>query len=166
MDTSVYIFIILLDAFIVFTIFAIYFYVLFRYFLHEIESNSIISFFNIHIQFYKPVLTLFKQYSKTNGDDIKKSLQSNIDNTTNEHDDNSFSTGTIIILSTILGLFAIVLVCFILYYKKIIEQVSLNSIIFTIIINIIMIIGIELLFLFFVYCNLDVVNIAEFLNVL
>ena len=166
MDTSVYIFVILLDVFIVFTIFAIYFYVLFRYFLHEIESNSIIMFFKTHIQFYKNVFTLVKQYSKTDVNDIKNSLQSNVNNTLNIHSETDFSIGTILILSTILGLFAITLVYFGLYYKKIIAQVSLFNIIFTIFINIILIIGFELLFLYFVYCNLDVVNIGEILNVL
>ena len=166
MDTSVYIFVIILDVFIVFTIFAIYFYVLFRYFIHEIESNSIIMFFKKHIEFYKNVFTLVKQYSKTDINNIKNSLETNVNDTMNVHSETDFTIGTILILSTILGLFVITLVYFGFYYKKIIAQVSLFNIIITIFINIILIIGFELLFLYFVYCNLDVVNIGKILNVL
>jgi len=167
MDTSVYIFIILLDVFIVFTIFAIYLYVLFRYYLHTIEVNGINHFFNKHLEIYKPIFRIIKQYTKKNIDNdnvfIKK-IQKNI-NESEEKDTNNFSIGTIIILTTILGLFLILLIYFGIFYKKIIAQVSLISVLFTIFINLILIVGFELIFLYFVYCNIDVINIQHLLNI-
>jgi len=79
-------------------------------------------------------------------------------------DPNTFSIGTIIILTTIIGLFLIVLIYFGLFYKKIIAQVSLINVLFTVFINLIFIIGFELLFVFFVYSNIDVVNIQHVLG--
>ena len=174
MDTSVYIFVILLDVFIVFTIFAIYLYVLFRYFLHIVEANGIIYFFNMHLQIYKPFLTILKNSKKQNINNTKNEnelsnklsnkLQNDINNIEEEHDDNNFNIGTILILVTILGLFLIILIYFGLCYKKIIAQLSLMSIFYTIIINLIFIVGIELVFLFFVYCSIDVINIKHVLG--
>jgi hypothetical protein len=165
MDTSVYIFIILLDVFIVYTIFAIYFYVLFKYFLHTIEANSILNFLRIHLEFYKPIITLTKKYSKTNVNNNINEIKKRIDDTPNESEYTDFSIGTILILSSILGLLFIIIVYFVIFYKKILEQVKFSSILFTIIINIILLIGFELLFLYFVYCNIDVINIQKILKI-
>ena len=51
LDLSVYIFDLLLDIFIVFTIFAIYIYVLFRFFIHRYEELGLVKFFKIHLIF-------------------------------------------------------------------------------------------------------------------
>ena len=165
MDTSVYIFVIILDVFISFTIFAIYFYVLFKYFLHIIEENSIVKMFNTHLEFYKPLITLSKLYSKTNVNNTIKNLQDNIANVNDTIAHIDFSIGTYIIIGSILFLLLILIIYFAIYYKKIIQQVELNPILFTIFVNFIMIIGFELLFVFFVYGNIDICNIQKILNI-
>ena len=165
MDLSVYIFIILFDVFIVYTIFAIYFYVLFKYYLHTVERNGIMHFFNKHMKFYNPVIKLTKEYSKTDVNDIINTLKNQVDNTPNIDEHTDFKIGTIIIISSILTLFSIVIIYFFIYYKKIIEQITLSSIIFTFIINFVLLISFELMFLFLVYCNIDVINFQKVLNI-
>jgi hypothetical protein len=165
MDLSVYIFIILFDVFIVYTIFAIYFYVLFKYYLHTIERNGIMYFFNKHMNFYNPVIKLTKEYSKTDVNDIINTLKNQVDNTPNIDESTDFKIGTIMIITSILTLFSIVIIYFWIYYKKIVEQITLSSIIFTFIINFVLLISFELMFLFLVYCNIDVINFQKVLNI-
>ena len=165
MDTSVYIFMILLDVFISFTIFAIYFYVLFKYFMHLIEKNGIIKQLNIHLNFYKPILSLYKQYSKTNNDEIINLIQTQINNVNEQTTESDFSIATIAILSFILGLLFIVLVYFAIFYQTIIPEITLFSICITIITNLILIVGFELLFILYVYGNLELSTISYVLNI-
>ena len=163
MDTSIYMFMIFLDIFIVFFIFAIYIYVLFKYYLHSIEDNTIVKYFNIHLQFYKPIVKLIKEYSKNDKNTIINTLQNIIDNVI-ELPHSSFITGTIIIICSILVFFLMLLIYFAIYYEKIIPHIRISNLIYTIIINIILIVGVELMFAVFVYGGLDIINIQQILN--
>ena len=165
MDTSVYIFMILLDIFISFTVFAIYFYVLLKYFMHIIEKNGIIKELIIHMNFYKPIVSLYKQYSKTHNEKVINLIQSEIDTLNEQTIESDFSIGTIAILSFILGLLFIVLVYFAIFYQTIIPEITLFSICITIITNLILIVGFELLFILYVYGNLELSTISYVLNI-
>ena len=167
MDTSVYIFLILVDVFISFTIFAIYFYVLFKYYIHKIEENGLAKFFRIHIEFYKPLFTIYKLYSDnlSNPNKIPNLINSEINKIEEMQDNTDFSIGTYLIVSMILGQFIILCILFYIYYDKIRLHISTLSIIYTILINGFLIISVELLFVFFVYCNIDLFNIAAIFNI-
>ena len=117
------------------------------------------------MNFYNPVIKLTKEYSKTDVNDIINTLKNQVDNTPNIDELTDFKIGTIIIISSILTLFSIVIIYFFIYYKKIIEQITLSSIIFTFIINFVLLISFELMFLFLVYCNIDVINFQQVLNI-
>ena len=165
MDKPVYIFVILINVYIVYIIFSIYFYVIFRYFLHGIERNAIIHFFNKHVDFYKPVIKLTKEYSKTNVEEVIQSLQKEITNSKAIDESSDFTVGTIVLVTSISILSIIVIVYFYIYYKEITAQITLMSIISTFILNFILIIGGELTFLYIVYSNIDVINIQKILNI-
>lgn len=167
MDTSVYIFLMLFDVFISFTIFAIYFYVLFKYYIHKIEENGLAHFFKIHIEFYKPLFTIYKLYSDnlSNPNKIPNLINSEINKIEEMQDNTDFSIGTYLIISMILGQFVILSILFYIFYDKILLHFGIMNVIYTLIINGFLIISVELLFVFFVYCNIDFFNIANIFDV-
>jgi len=167
MDTSVYIFEIILDIFIVFTIFAIYFYVLCRYFLHTVEEEGLIKFFKIHVNFYKPVIKLMKLFEISNNtyDKTISKLNTTINNINEKHIPLHFTTPTYTLIGTISFLSLILIIYFLLFYKKIIEQIHIYDVIITIVVNLFMILVFELMFIFLVYCNIDLFNIAYVFNI-
>jgi len=165
MDTEVYRFNILINIFIVYIIFSIYFYVLFRYYIHGIERTGIVYFFNKHIDFYKPVIKLSKEYSETDVNEVIQLLKEETDKTDSIDETGDFTVGTIALVTSISILFSIVVIYFYIHYKKISEQLTIMSIIYTFIINFILIIGGELAFLYLVYSNIDVINIQKILNI-
>ena len=59
MDTSVLIFSCLLDIFIVYTIFSLYFYILIKYVIHDFENNTCAKFFGKHLKFYDKYIIQF-----------------------------------------------------------------------------------------------------------
>lgn len=167
MDLSVYIFSIILDIFIVVTIFAIYLYVLFRYFMHRFEEIGIIKFLKIHLTFYEPIIKLYKISSSniTNPTAFPNYIESHIKQVVEEHINTDYSIATYAILGFVLGLFFILIVYFIIFHKKIMVQLSLLEILVVILFNAGLILMFELLFLYFVYGNIDLFNIAKTFNV-
>ena len=167
MDTSVYIFNMMLDIFIVYTIFTIYFYVLVRFFLHKVEELGIIGFFKTHMEFYKPVISLYKLSSenKKNPDYIPNLIKDKIASSKKEPYNPNYDIPTYIILGSILSFLVILIVYFLIFRKKIVAQLSMNMVLLIIATNIALIISFEILFLFFVYGHTDLFNIAKVLNV-
>lgn len=167
MDTSVYIFLMLFDVFISFTIFAIYFYVLFKYYMHKIEENGLSHFFKIHIEFFKPLFKLYKLYSDnvSNPNKIPNLISNEITKIEDMIDNTDFSIGTYLIVSMILGQFVILCILFYIFYDKILLHFGIMNVIYTLIINGFLILSIELLFVFFVYCNIDFFSIANIFDV-
>lgn len=164
MDTSVYIFMIILEIFIVFTVFALYFYILVRYFIHEIEATGIVGFFKKHLEFYTPLIKLYKlsAFNAKNPNFIQNKIQPQIDyaKATGTHYNPNWNTATYILLASVLGLFFIVCVYFLIFHRAIKSQISMDSVIAIVILNIIFIVSFELLFVFFVYGNTDLVNFS------
>ena len=165
METSVYIFMILLDVYIAFIIFAIYFYVLFKYYLHIFEENGIVNQVLTHLEFYKPIVTLIKEYSQLDKNIIPKLIKDTIDNTFNKPHTNTFSIGKVLIIGSTLSFLLILLIYFVICYEKIIEHIKIENLILTIFLNIILIVGFELMFIFFVYGSLDIVNIQALIGI-
>jgi len=167
MDLSVYIFDILIDVFIIFTIFAIYLFVLFRYFIHQFEIIGLTNFFKKHLSFYAPMIKLYKlsYYNIDNPNYIKNLLEKEIEEVKKQPDNTDYSIAIYSILVGILGLFFIIVIYFIIFHKKIMVQLPLYSIFFKIIINTILILLFELLFLFYVYGNTDLFNFMKFFNI-
>jgi hypothetical protein len=166
MDTSVWIFNILLDIFIVYTIFAIYFYILVKYFLHSFEENGIVALFKTHLEFYKPIIKLFKDstYNRADPNSISAEIIRELNNAKSEYSNTDYSTTDLLVSVSIAGMGLIVFVYFIINKRKILEQINLNHVLATIMLNIVFIIGFECLFIFFVYGNTDLINIAKILK--
>lgn len=167
MDLSVYIFDLLLDVFIVFTIFAIYLYVLFRFFIHTFEEEGLMKFFRIHLEFYKPLLQTYKNsyYNKQNPNAISDYLQSKYDYASELHDSTDYSIANYAILGGTLSLFLIVVIYFLIFRNKIMAHISMIEVLSKIAINAVFILVFELMFLFFVYGNTDLFNLQAILNV-
>lgn len=168
MDTSVYIFSICLDIFIVFTVFSLYFYVLFRYYMHIFEETALVKFLVMHLEPYKPIIKLIKLSSKIKAEPnlIPDLINKSIKNVIEHESETDYTIGNIMLITGIVGLFTIVAVLFYIYYDKIIEQISLTEVIFTVVINTVLIIGCELIFLFIVYGNSDFFNLAKLFNII
>lgn len=167
MHTSVWIFNLLLDIFIVYTIFVIYFYVLVKYLLHSFEENGIVGFFKKHIEFYKPIISLFKNSIAVKNDpnNIPNQINKLISESTAEYNHTDYFITDLIVPCSILFFGIITLIYFILNKKAIMEELHIEYILFTIFLNIIFIIGFECLFIFFVYGNTDLINIAKILRI-
>ena len=182
MEDSVYGFMILLDVFIAFTIFAIYFYVLFIFFLHTIEDNAIVEQVAKHLGFYKDIVTLIKGYSQintvlnpvlvkygkisnTDPNPIPNALHNYAESIIDKPHTNTYAKGKIIIISSILSFLLVILIYFVLFYEKIIPHIRISNLLFTIFLNIILIVGIELTFVFFVYGTLELTTLYHFLNI-
>ena len=72
---------------------------------------------------------------------------------------------TDIIVSTTIISFALLLcIYFVFDRKNIMEHINLNNILFTIIINLVLIISFECMFIFFVYGNTNLINIGHILG--
>jgi hypothetical protein len=182
MEDSVYGFMILLDVFIAFAIFSIYFYVLFVFFLHTIEDNAIVEQVGKHLGFYKDIISLIKGYSQINTvlnpllvkyGKISKDDPNPIPNAINNYAEsvvekpytNKYATGKIIIIFSIISFFLVILIYFVLFYEKIIPHIKIANLLFTIVLNIILIVGIELAFVFLVYGSLELTTLYRFLNI-
>jgi len=161
MDTSVVIFTCLLDIFIVYTIFATYFYILIKYIIHDFEANTCASMFDKHLQFYDIYIEIYK---KLNHKNVIQSLQNLINTINNIPDTINYSLTNLIVPISILGLGLITLIYFFIYKEKIMKQVQLSHVIFTIFINMFFIITCECLFIIFVYGNANVLNIGTIIN--
>jgi hypothetical protein len=164
MDTSVLIFTYLLDIFIVYTIFTIYFYVLIKYFINDFENNTCANYFAKHLKFYDNYIKIYKKINNYKQINFEEKLENLINNTPDNISNINYSLTNIIISSSILGLGILTLLYFYIYKKQIIQQVKLSHVLFTIIINILFIIGFECLFIIFVYGNTDLINIANTIN--
>lgn len=167
MDTSVWIFNILLDIFIVYTIFAIYFYVLVKFLIHSFEENGIVGFFKTHLQFYKPILSLLKYSNNViaNPNAIPNEINKMIASSKTTYDSTDYFITDLIVPLSIVGLGLIVGIYFLFDKKKIMKQIKLEHVMFTIIMNLVLILGFECLFVFFVYGNTDLINIAKILRI-
>ena len=161
MDTSVVIFTCLLDLFIVYTIFATYFYILIKYIIHDFEANTCASMFDKHLQFYDIYIKIYK---KLNHKNVMQSLQNLITTINNIPDTVNYTLTNMIVPISILVLGLITLIYFFIYKEKIIKQVELRHVIFTIFINLFFIISCECLFIIFVYGNANVLNIGNIIN--
>ena len=161
MDTSVVIFTCLLDIFIVYTIFSMYFYILVKYILHNFEANTCASMFDKHLKFYDTYIEIYK---KLNHKNVIQSLQNLINKINNIPDTINYRLTDIIVPISILVLGLITLIYFFIYKEKITKQIELRHVIFTIFINIFFIIGCECLFIIFVYGNSNVLNIGTIIN--
>lgn len=164
MDTSVLIFSCLLDIFIVYTIFAIYFYILIKYIIHNFESNTCADFFAKHLKFYSKYIKIFKEFNNYKNINLEQNLHNLINNTKDVNNNVNYSLTDSIVSLSILGLGLITLIYFYIFKKKILQQVQLNHVIFTIIINFCFIIGFECMFVLFVYGNTDLINIGNTIN--
>jgi hypothetical protein len=166
MDLYIYIFDLLLEVFITFTIFAIYLYVLFKFFIHSFEELGLVKFFKIHLQFYSPIIKLYKlsSYNTQNPSYLQDYLQQKIDNVVDTPDKTDYTIATYSILGGILGLFLIVCIYALIFHKKIMEQMSFIEVLIKIAVNAGLILMFELLFLFFVYGNTDLFNLSKALN--
>lgn len=168
MDVITYIFLICLEIFIVFTIFAIYFYILVKYFIHAFEEQGIILFFKKHLEFYEPLMKLYKlsSYNAANPNLIQDKIKIEIDkaraNGTAYHP--NFNTATYILVASVVGMFVIIAIGFLIFHKRIMANITLNSLFMIIILNLVLIVGFELLFVFFVYGNTDLINFAAAFN--
>ena len=167
MDNSVWFFNILLDIFIVYTIFTVYFYILIKFIIHSFEENGIVGFFKKHLQFYKPILSLVKYSINVieKPDQIPNKIKKMIADSKTTYDSTNYFITDLIIPLSIIGMGLIVGIYFLFNKKKIMKQIKLEHIMFTIIMNTIFIIGFECLFIFFVYGNTDLINIAKILRI-
>jgi hypothetical protein len=166
MDLPVYIFDILLDVFIVVTIFAIYLYVLFRYYMHDFEITGLTYFFKKHLSFYTPIIKLYKlsEFHRENPNYIPNYVNDKIKNVKEKPDNTDYSIATGAILGFILGLLFICTIYFIIYRKQIIEQITLYEVLIKIVVNAMLILIFELLFVYYVYGNTDLINFMKIFN--
>lgn len=166
MSKIVYVFDLLLDVFIVFTIFAIYLYMLFRYSIHTFEENGLAKFFKIHLEFYKPLFRLYKETSAyaQNPNEIPEYIEQKIDEVELHNDQTDYTIANYAIIGGILGLFLIVVVYFIIFRKLIMEHIKIRDVLIKIFVNAGFILMYELLFLYFVYGNTDLIVLYAILN--
>jgi hypothetical protein len=117
--------------------------------------------FDTHLQFYDIYIEIYK---KLNHKNVMQSLQNLINTINNIPDTINYSLTDIIVLTSILGLGSITLIYFFIYKEKIMKQVELRHVIFTIFINLFFIVGFECLFIIFVYGNSNVLYIGSIIN--
>ena len=164
MDTSVLIFNCLLDIFIVYTIFSLYFYILIKYIIHDFENYTCSYFFGKHLKFYKKYIKIYKDFNNYKNINGEENIQNLINKTQNTTSTINYKITDVIIPISILLLGIITFIFFFINKDKIMKQVELRHIIFTIIINLFLIIAFECMFIFFVYGNTDLVNIGNTIN--
>jgi hypothetical protein len=164
MDTTVLIFSCLLDIFIVYTIFSLYFYILIKYIINNFENSTCANFFSKHLEIYSKYIKIYKEINNYKKVNEEQNIQNLINNTEDTTSDISYKITDIIIPISILGLGLITLLFFYIYRKQIIQQVELRHVIFTIIINLLFIIIFECIFIIFVYGNTDLINIGNTIN--
>jgi len=164
MNIYVIIFNCLLDIFIVYTIFTVYFYILIKYFIHDFESNTCASFFGKHLKFYEKYIKIYKAYNNYKNINEEQKIQNLIDNTEDVLININYKLTDTIVPISILILGLITLIFYYIYKKKLKKKIHLSKIIFIIIINLICIIGFECIFIFFIYGNTDLINIGNTIN--
>ena len=164
MDTSVFIFSCLLDIFIVYTIFTLYFYILIKYIIHDFENNTCAKFFGKHLNFYDKYIKIYKIYNNYKNINLEQKIQNLINETKDTPNTINYKLTDVIIPISILSIGFITLLFFFIYKKQIMKQIQLRYIIFTIIVNICFIIGFECIFILFVYGNTDLINISNTIN--
>jgi hypothetical protein len=164
MDTSVLIFSCVLDIFIVYTIFALYFYILIKYIINDFENNTCANFFAKHLKIYKKYIKIYKEINNYKKVNEEQNIQNLIDTTQDTTSNISYHFTDIIVPVSILGLGLITLLLFFIYRKQIIQQVNLRHVLFTIGINLLLIIGFESMFILFIYGNTDLINIGDTIN--
>ena len=164
MDTSVLIFSCLLDIFIVYTIFTLYFYILIKYIIHDFENNTCANFFAKHLKFYDKYIKIYKIYNNYKHINLEQKLENLINETKDTPDNINYNLTDVIIPISILGLGFLTLLYFFINKTKIMKQLKLRYVIFTIIINLCFIIGFECIFILFVYGNTDLINIGNTIN--
>ena len=164
MDTSVLIFTCLLDIFIVYTIFSLYFYILIKYIIHEFENNTCAQFFSKHLKFYRKYIKIYKELNNYKNINEEENIKNLLANTKDIIPNINYRFTDIIVPISIGSLGLITLLFFYIYRKQIIQQVNLHHVLFTIIINLLLIIGFESMFILFVYGNIDLINIGNTIN--
>ena len=164
MKTSFLIFTCLLDIFIVYTIFSLYFYVLIKYFIHDLENNTCANYFAKHLKFYNKYIKMYKQYNIYKNIDEETKLQNLINETPNIDNTINYTLTDIIIPISIILLGLITFIYFYINKKELMNTLHLNHIIFTIIINVLFILSFECIFIFFVYGTTDLINIGNTIN--
>ena len=164
MDTSVLIFSCLLDIFIVYTIFSLYFYILIKYVIHDFENNTCAKFFGKHLKLYDTYIKIYKEYNNYKHINEEQNLKELINKTQVLPNNINYNLTDFIIPISILGLGFITLIYYFIYKQQIIKQLQLRYVIFTIIINFCFIIGFECMFIIFVYGNTDLINIGNTIN--
>jgi hypothetical protein len=164
--SSVYIFQIGLDIYISFIIFALYIYILFRYYIHSFETIGLLKFFNIHLQFYKPLLKLYKvsDYNLKNPNSFNNYINEQLNDVNEKFIPIDYTIANWTLISFTCGLFLLLLIYFIIFREPILKVFKWTRILTTFIINAILILAFELLFLFYVYGNIDLFNIGKLLN--
>ena len=147
-------------------IFALYFYILVKYYLHDFERTGTVGFLRTHLEFYSEQLRLLKLFLLTtrNNNRFISDIQSIIDDTTVQTSQITYKTTDILVGMSIGILCFAVIMCFALFKDTISKRVSILSVVLTILINACVILGFEFLFLFHVYGNTDLINIAKFLG--
>jgi uncharacterized protein YacL len=135
--------------------------------MHDFETIGLTYFFKKHLSFYTPIIKLYKlsQFNKENPNYITDLVNNKIKQIKDSQDNTNYSIATYSILGFILGLLFICIVYFLIFRHKIIEQISLFEVLIKIIVNIILILVFELLFLYYVYGNTDLFNFMKFFNI-
>ena len=166
MNKSAFIFNILLDVFIVFTIFSIYFYILIKFFIHQFEENTIIHFFKNNLKYYDYIISFYKKskYYKLNPNFIPNAINKKIKQINEKPITTDYKLTDIIVSTTIISFSLLLGIYFLFNRKNIMEHINLNNILFTIIINFILIIIFECMFIFFVYGNTNLINIGHIIG--
>jgi len=154
----------LLDVFIVYTIFSLYFYILIKYIIHNFENNTCSNFFAKHLKFYNKYIKLYKEYNNNKKINGEQKIQNIINETKDVPDNINYTLTDIIIPFSIIFLGIITFIYFYIYKEELMNTIKLNNVIFTIIINLFFIIGFEILFIMFVYGNTDLINIGNTIN--
>lgn len=166
MNKSAFIFNILLDVFIVFTIFSIYFYILIKFFLHHFEEYTIVYFFKHNLKYYDYIISSYKNsmYYKLNPKFIPNAINNKIKQINEKPITTDYKLTDLIVSTTIIGFGLLLGIYFLFDRKNIIENIKVNNIVFTIIINLVLIISFECMFIFFVYGNTNLINIGHIIG--
>ena len=166
MNKSAFIFNISLDVFIVFTIFSIYFYILIKFFLHHFEEYTITYFFKNNLKYYDYIISSYKKskYYKLYPNFIPNAINKKIKKTNEKPITTDYKLTDIIVSTTIISFGLLLSIYFLFDRKNIMEHINLNNILFTIIINLVLIVSFECMFIFFVYGNTNLINIGHILG--
>ena len=135
--------------------------------MHRFEEIGLAKFFKIHLEFYAPLIKLYKlsAFGRNNPNYIPDKIKQLKDEIKKKPDNTDFSIATYSLIGSILGLFLIICIYFYIFRYKIMEHMGKNEILFKIVINLILILLFELLFLFFVYGNTDLFNFQPIFNI-